>query len=78
MNDEAVLQIMNWALPSSANTLVNLTIERVNMTRTPLQLASFSNLRSVLLSQKIGNMTVAAGRPTFFSNRIESIELSGC
>ena len=74
-NDEGVSQIMNWVLPSSANTLEYLTIASVNITRTPLELASFSNLRMAIFSENIGNMTVEAG--TFFSNKIEYIELSG-
>jgi len=67
--------MMNWLLPSSANTLDNIYVRGINMTRTPLQLASFTNLRSVTFNDNIGNLTIAAG--TFLSNRIESIELSG-
>ena len=75
-------RIMDWLLPSSANTLEriffsvnNPDILGGNLTRTPLQLSSFKNLKIVGFPTNIGNMTVLSG--TFFSNQIESIKLYG-
>lgn len=73
LNDEGISQMMDWLLPSSANTLEYVNLTGVNVTRTPIQFAYFQNLRSISLTENVGNMTVKAD--TFFSNRIEYIDL---
>ncbi len=74
LTDEGISQMMDWLLPSSSNTLDSISLSGVNMTRTPLQLASFNSLRWVSLQENIGIMTVTAG--TFYSKKIEYIDLS--
>ena len=64
---------MNWLLPYSANTFEQIGTHYSNLTRTPLQLASFKNLTRITFTENNQSMTVAAG--TFYSNQIESIEL---
>jgi len=67
-------------LPSSANSLEIISFQSnvddaANLRRTPLQLASFKNLKEIYFPSNFGNMTVLSG--TFFSNQIERIGLYG-
>ena len=80
MSDESMSRMMDWLLPSSANSLEIISFQSnvddaANLTRTPLQLASFKNLKEIYFPTNFGNMTVLSG--TFFSNQIERIGLYG-
>lgn len=68
MGDEGMSALMNWLLPSSANTLesLNFVENSTKLTITPPQLASFKNISLLKISQNRENMTVSSG--AIFSN----------
>lgn len=79
---------MDWLLPSSANTLETLEFGlcSTSITKTPLQLSSFKNLRRLEITNNYGdnmNMVISAGsifsvnpiaRISFLHSQVTSVE----
>jgi len=79
LNDEGMSLLMDWLLPSSANTLENLRIFffSTNITKTPLQWASFKNLKLLTFFQNYDNTNMAISAGSIVSkNPIERIDFS--
>lgn len=63
VSDEGMSALMSWLLPSSANTLTEISfLYNTTFTRTPIQLGSFTNISSYIgIQMNEANMTISAG-----------------
>ncbi len=71
---EGMSQLMDWLLPSSANSLEGISIGSIDVDRLPLQLASFRSLKYLEIRYNIAkSMIIPSG--SFFSNELEYLRI---